>query len=452
MKKVKVNLKFDSSEGKAAVDIVFNIMASHRQAFIVGGAVRDAILGLEPKDVDVATDMHPSELVNVFGVDNVNFVGESFGVAIVSHMGEKVEVATFRKDGVYMDGRRPESVEFSSNMKDDADRRDLTMNALFFCPGNKVVIDFHGGLKDLKNGVVRTVGDPHRRFGEDFLRMLRVVRFASRLKFTVDTDTVEAIKDNAHRINDISGERIFMELDKMFTKSPVIALAMLRRFGLLKHVLPEVEALIGVEQPPHWHPEGDVWNHVIIMLGSMKKPAESSLAWAVLLHDIGKPSTAGINDKGNICFHGHASVSADMAEDILRRMKCSSKFIATVCSVVGNHMKMHQLSKAKRSKVRRQLARPTIDIDLELSRLDSIGKGAASDLSDYNRMLEIQAEFVNEPPVPEPLVNGRDAMSVGIESGPEMGAILREVQDLQLMGQLNSKEEAMEFLRQRVTQ
>ena len=452
MKKVSMNLKFDSAEGKAAVDIVFKIVAQHHVAFIVGGAVRDAILGLEPKDVDIATSMLPSELVSVFGVENINFVGESFGVSIVSHMGEKVEVATFRKDGVYMDGRRPESVEFSTDAGDDADRRDLTINALFFNPATKRLLDFHGGLEDLDNGVIRTVGDPNKRFSEDFLRMLRAVRFASRLKFTVATETQEAIKALAHRMSDISGERIFMELDKMLTRSPVMSLSMLRKLGLLRHVLPEVADLVGVEQPPLYHPEGDVWNHVMIMLSNMETPAESPLAWAVLLHDIGKPSTSGINDSGNICFHGHASVSADMTEEIFRRMKCSSKFMSAVCSIVGNHMKMHQLKDAKRSKIRRQLARPTIDLDLELSRLDSVGKGAASDLSNYNRLLEIREEFADEPVLPEPLVSGRDAISVGIVPGPKMGLVLREIQDMQLMGQISSKDEAMEFLRESVTQ
>jgi len=284
--------------------------------------------------------------------------------------------------------------------------------------------------------------------------MLRVVRFASRLKFTVEEKTKDAIQFMAHKIGSISGERLFMELERMLLKSPATAVSMLRDLDLLQHVLPEVGNLVGVEQPPHYHPEGDAWNHVMLMLShlEMEKNTSSELVFAVLLHDIGKPGTIGTNDKGNICFHGHDELSAEMACAVLGRLKASNKFTDVVCSVIANHMKMISVASSKRSTVRRQLSRPTIELDLELCRMDALGKGDACNLSNHKRLLELQAEFDNEPVMPPPLVNGRDAMSLGFEAGPGLGVVLREVQELQLMGELNSKDDAMEFLRDRMAQ
>ena len=450
--KINKELKFNSGEGKAAISIVNMIQDLDGQAFIVGGAVRDALLGIEPKDVDIATDQRLESLASIFGKDNVNFVGESFGVAIVSHMGEKVEVATFRKDGEYTDGRRPDTVEFSTSAEDDSNRRDLTINALFFDPVENVLHDFHGGLEDLEDSIIRTVGDPVQRFSEDNLRMLRVVRFASRLGFTVAAATQDAIRSRAGHIVEVSGERVFMELDKMLVKSPAVAMVLMRTLGLLKFVLPEVDALVGVEQSPDYHPEGDAWNHVMLILSHMEEGVSSDLAWAALLHDIGKPSTTGINDKGNICSHGHAKLGADMARVVLGRLKGPKKFTDAVCSVINNHMKMISIASSKRSTIRRTLARPTIELDLELCRLDALGKGTACNLANHEKLMKLQAEFANEPVIPPPLVDGRDAMDVGFPQGPGLGVILREVQELQLMGELVSKEGAMEFLRARVAQ
>ncbi len=443
MTKIKKKINFGTTEADAAISIIKRIKSVDGKAFIVGGAVRDCLLGHIIKDVDVATNLLLTDLVDLFGESNVNFVGESFGVAIVSHMDEKVEVATFRKDGEYSDGRRPDSVEFSDSAEEDSKRRDLTINALYYDPVEFVIHDFHGGMADIELATINTVGDPVDRFAEDYLRMLRVVRFASALSFNVAANVQAEICKSAYKISQISGERLFMELDKMFRRSPVAALCLLRRLRLLKHVLLEVDDLIGLQQPLNWHPEGDVWDHILVMLTAMSKPASSELVWSVILHDIGKSSTYGVNTKGRICFHGHDEVGAEMVENILRRLKCSSKFIKTVSSVVENHTKMAMLLNAKRSKVRRQLARPTIDLDLALCRLDAIGKGSACNFTNYDRLKEMKEEYVSKPAVPPPLVTGVDAMNIGIVQGPEIGRVLRQIQDLQLEGSISTREEAI---------
>lgn len=446
-----MELIFDTPEGRAAVDIVSRIWKFGNRAFIVGGAVRDALLGLNPKDVDVATDLRPEQLEEVFGKGRVNFVGESFGVAIVKHMGEHVEVATFRKDGEYLDGRRPESVEFSSDVEVDSRRRDLTINALYFCPseesGRGDLLDFHGGLEDIRNGIIRTVGDPEKRFSEDFLRMLRVVRFAARFDFDIDPVTAGAIRKMSDRILGISGERIFMELEKMITKNPVQSILFMDQLDLLGKILPEVHAMKGVEQPPHYHPEGDVFVHTMLMLEAMEKPASQELAFSVLLHDIGKTPTFALNKKGFPCFYGHEEKGSEMAMAIFRRLKCSNRLSGTVCSVIENHVRMAGMSKCKLSKIRRQMARPTIDIDLELCRLDAIGKGTACNLTNHGKLMEFREKFRNEPAVPAPLLTGNDLIDIGIPRGPEIGELLRKIQDLQLQGDIEHKEEAISFAR-----
>jgi len=439
------NISFDSPEGRAAVDIATRIRDNGGQAFIVGGAVRDVLLGMNPKDVDVATDLLPRDLEKIFGKGRVNFVGESFGVAIVKHMGEHVEVATFRKDGEYSDGRRPDTVEFSDSPETDSQRRDLTINALFFDPVDNVILDFHGGLEHIDNGIIKTVGEPEDRFSEDFLRMLRVVRFASRLGFTVENRTARAIIKMADRILDISGERIFMELEKMVTRTPVGSIRLLDELGLLKRILPEVYAMKGVEQPPHYHPEGDVFVHTMLMLDEMKKPASQELAFSVLFHDIGKPPTASINKKGFPCFYGHEEKGAEMAMSIFKRLKCSNKLSNAVCSVIENHVRFAGMSKCRLSKIRRQMARQTIDLDLELCRLDAIGKGAACNLTNHGKLMEFRDQFRNEPAVPAPLITGNDLIASGVPRGPEIGALLRKIQDLQLQGDISTAEEALAF-------
>jgi poly(A) polymerase len=446
-----MKLEFNTPEGLAAIAVIEAIRAAGGQAFIVGGAVRDVILGMEPKDVDIATDFTPDMVTHALFKNRVKLVGKSFGVALVNMMGHDIEVATFRKDGVYTDGRRPDSVEFSKSAEEDSRRRDLTMNALYFDPITSEVIDFHGGLGDIENGIIRTVGLPEMRFAEDFLRMLRVARFASRFNFSVDKKVVSVIKRMASNVNSISGERIFMEVDKMITRTPVESMELMRRLGLLEHILPEVEDMIGVEQPPHHHPEGCVWTHTLLVLENMDTPAPSELAWSALLHDIGKPPTKGVNSNGNICFHGHAKESTEMAKDILkRRMRCSNDFTNNVCTIIANHTKLAFSCKGesiKIDKIRRHMARETIDLELALCRLDALGKGASCNLDNYRKLMEFREQFQNEPAVPPPLVTGNDIIEAGIPRGPEIGTMLRKIQDMQLQGDIGTREEALSFVK-----
>ena len=412
------------------------------QAYFAGGCVRDTLLGRPLKDIDIATSATPEQVERLFEGRTVS-VGKSFGVILVQHGGFSFDVATFRTDGAYTDGRHPEQVCFSTP-EHDAQRRDFTVNGLFCDPESGEVIDFVGGLVDMEAQVIRAIGDPVARFREDHLRMLRAVRFSSVLEFRLDADTREAIARHAEWINRVSAERIATELVRMLCESPrpSVGLNLLRETGLLAQVLPEVVALHGTEQPPQYHPEGDVWTHTCLMLDDLPAPRDPDLALAVLFHDIGKPPTFRVapDDKTGqlrIRFPCHATVGARMTEKILTRLKLSSERIETVVSLVSEHMHFVDAQKMRRSTLRRVLGSRHFPKTLDLVRLDI--QHSNGDFSTWDFLKSSYDAFTDEPVLPEPKIRGRDLLALGFKPGPKMGKLLNKLYDAQLEGRLEEE-------------
>jgi poly(A) polymerase len=404
----------------------------------VGGCVRDRLLNVQPKDFDIATSAPPPEIARIF--PHSCLVGAHFGVSLLAESpGVEVEIATFRSEGEYSDGRRPDEVAFVTEAALDARRRDFTINGLFEDPVSHQVLDYVGGQADLRLKLIRAIGDPERRFHEDHLRMLRAVRFASRLNFSIEPETLEAIRSQAAQILRISPERIREEVVRILTEGDAkYGLELLDSTGLLAHLLPEVKAFQGVQQPPEYHPEGDVWTHVLMMLGQMRKPAPT-LALGVLLHDIGKPPTFRVADR--IRFDGHAEVGATMSESILARLKFSNEDSAQITSLVANHMKFKDITKMRTSTLKRFLRLPHFEEHLELHRLDCLCSNGRTDSYEFARMK--LAEFDQEQLHPPGLINGTDLIAAGYKPGPKFKQALAAVETAQLEGEISSKEQAM---------
>lgn len=425
----------------AADSVIAGLKAHGFEGYRVGGAVRDRLIGRSPHDADVATDAVPAAVRRVF--PHSFAVGESFGVVVVHTADGDVEVATFRADGEYADGRRPAAVRFS-DLATDALRRDFTINALFYDPHKHCVVDRVGGLTDLRNGLVRAIGDPERRFSEDRLRMLRAVRFAAGLGFRLHHDTEAAIRRNAAAICTISAERILAELNRILIgPGPARALGLLSETGLLAELLPEVESMHGVQQPPEFHPEGDVWNHTLLMLDHLRWPSPQ-LAWSVLLHDVGKP-VCHTFDGARHRFNGHAQAGVDIVRRIFRRLKAPRRLAECVSSCVAGHMDFMNVKEMRESTLRRMVSRDCFGLELELHRLDCIGSHNLAD--NYCFVLDRLAEFKNEPVIPARLISGHDLIGMGMRPGPRLGALLDLIQEQQLEGILSSRAEAIEFAR-----
>ncbi len=424
-----------------ALEVVKVLRAHNHQAYFVGGAVRDRLLGILPHEVDIATNARPEVIQGLF--PKTYAVGAAFGVIIVLMDERKIEVATFRSDGSYIDGRHPSMVEFS-DPEHDACRRDFTINALFFDPIAEEIIDFVGGLEDLRQGVVRAIGDPTTRFSEDFLRMIRAVRFTARFQFLLAPATFAAIPLLARNIGLVSPERLFDELTKILTgPHSYQAFPLLSASNLIHYILPEIEAMKSVNQPIEHHPEGDVWNHTMLLLENMGQ-ADALLAWCCLLHDVGKPPTFAIGKNGTETFPAHAKVGAHMTEEILKRFHCSRHFITSVSEIVYNHMAFADVQRMKRSTLRRLLARPTFNTELELHRIDCLS--CHRKLDNYYFLCEKMREFAAEPPVPKSLLTGHDVMNRGIRPGPEIGTVLKDALDQQLNHDINTREEMLIWL------
>jgi poly(A) polymerase len=357
-------------------------------------------------------------------------------------------VATFRADREYRDGRHPESVVFS-NPRDDAERRDFTINAMFLDPADGAVHDFVGGRADLAARIVRSVGDPARRFSEDHLRMLRAIRFVSTLSFRMDGPTTEAIRKMADKVLLVSPERVRDELSRMLTESrrPGDAIRLLDDLGVLALILPEVAAMKGQAQPPEFHPEGDVFEHTVMMLNAMPPTPDTALALAVLLHDAGKPRVAEERD-GRLRFDGHAETGADMAADAMRRLRYPNREIETVVACVRHHMQFRDVIEMKRSTLRRMIGRPTFGTELELHRLDCLASHRKMENHEY--LLKAREQFAAETPLPPRWVTGRDLIAMGVEPGPGMGDMLREAYDAQIGGLFTSREELVAWVGRRV--
>ena len=426
-----------------ARQIVAKLQTSGRQAYFVGGCVRDMLLGGNPKDYDIATDARPEEVTALF--PDSDLVGAHFGVVLVRDSGAQVEVATFRRDHAYVDGRHPVSVEFETDPRQDVLRRDFTINGLLLDPDGGEVLDFVVGLKDLEGRVVRAIGEPERRFHEDHLRLLRAVRFAARLGFQIEAGTLRAIQRLHRLILKVSAERVRDELIRLLTEGGARrGFELLDETGLLADILPEVAAMKGVAQPPEYHPEGDVWIHTLLLLEKLENPS-ATLAMGALLHDVGKPPTFRVAER--IRFDGHVEKGVEMATAIMNRLRFSSDQIRQVTALVANHMRFKDVPQMKESTLKRFLRVGNFAEHLELHRLDCLS--SHGHLDHYELMRRKWEEMPPSELKPPPLITGSDLIAAGYRPGPAFARILAAVEDEQLEGRIRTGEEAMGLVRAR---
>ena len=417
------------------------------EAFWVGGCVRDLLLGREPGDYDIVTSALPEQIEELF--TRTIPVGRKFGVLVVIEGQNQFQVATFRAESDYRDGRHPERVSFG-NAAADARRRDFTINGLFYDPIGKKLHDWVEGEPDLKARLIRTIGPPLERFGEDHLRLLRAVRLAAQLQFEIEAGTLEAIKNIAPKIQDISAERIRDELLKLFQPPHAErGLVLLEQSGLLEQVLPEIHATRDCEQSPDFHPEGSVFEHLRLMLRHLPEGADASLVWSVLLHDVAKPVTASRDpDTGSIHFYGHERVGAEMASTILERLRFPRKQIDDIVQAVRCHMQFKDVPDMRKATLRRLLLRPTFPLELELHRLDCLGSHGQLDI--YKFLVHQADELKQMPQIQPPLLKGDDLLALGMKPGPYMGALLSEIREKQLQDELKTPAEAREWAKARL--
>jgi poly(A) polymerase len=444
-----------------AISIIRTLREQGHKAYLVGGCVRDLLLGREPADYDLTTDALPEDVMRIF--PETYAVGAQFGVVLVpapqrdvasnvstdatcyvSSKGNVVEVATFRCDIGYSDGRHPDEVRFSKDPREDVERRDFTINGLLLDPLTNDVLDYVGGRKDLEAGIIRTIGDPEKRFAEDKLRMLRAVRFAARFGYAIEPKTFQAIRKLAAQIKQVSRERVRDELSKMLIEGHARqAFLLLDETGLLHEVLPEIEAMKGVEQPPQFHPEGDVFVHTLLLLDKLPHPCPVTLAWGALLHDVGKPPTFRVAPD-RIRFDGHVDVGVKMAEEICERLRFSNDDTRQILALVDNHMRFAHVQQMKESTFKRFVRMPRFDEHLELHRMDCLS--SHGDLTSYNFTREKMNAMPQAAIRPAPLITGDDLISSGYVPGPQFRQILSAVEDGQLEGRLHSRDEALTFV------
>jgi poly(A) polymerase len=431
----------DVTAEELAIEVVRRLRAAGHQAWLVGGCVRDLLLGRTPLDYDVATDARPDRVADLF--ERSEQVGAHFGVVLVRHLATQVEVATFRSDSSYSDGRHPDAVRFESDPRRDALRRDFTINALFLDPDTRQVLDFVGGRADLENGVVRAIGDPAARFQEDHLRLLRAVRFAARLGFSIEAETLAAMTRLHARIRDVAAERVRDELARILTEGGARrGFELLDQTGLLAEILPEVAAMKGVAQPPEYHPEGDVWTHTLLLLEKLEHPT-LTLALGALLHDVGKPPTFRIADR--IRFDGHVEEGLILARHILTRLRFSSEQTEQVLALVGNHMRFKDVDRMRESTLKRFLRLDHFEEHLELHRLDCLSSNGR--LETYKLVRARLNDLSHAQLKPKLLLTGSDLIEAGYRPGPEFGKMLAAVEDAQLESRVRTREEAMTLVR-----
>jgi len=417
------------------------------QAFLVGGCVRDLLLGREPADYDVATSATPAEVLQLF--PGALDVGAHFGVILLERDSQKVEIATFRSDLGYSDGRHPDQVVYSKTPDEDVQRRDFTINGLLMGHDSGEVLDFVGGRADLGAGIIRAIGDPSRRFAEDKLRMLRAVRFAARFGYRIEPFTFKAIRQHAHEIPVVSAERIRDELTRLLTEGAARrAFELLDELGLLPKLLPEVAAMKNVAQPPQFHPEGDVWLHTLLMLERLLAQSSSTLAWGTLLHDVGKPPTfRPASETGDrIRFDGHVEVGVRMAQEICHRLRFSNDDTEQVVALIANHMKFKDVGQMRTATLKRFVRLPQFDEHLELHRLDCLSSHGKLDAYDAVRTFLEQT-----PPAqvrPPRLLSGDDLKTLGYTPGPQFQRILASLEDAQLDETVQTREQALSFVRE----
>lgn len=433
-------------KGRLACAIAKTLKDKGFTAYFAGGCVRDYLRGQKPQDFDIATTATPEKVEAIFR--RTIPVGKQFGVMIVLEEDIPFEVATFRCEGGYQDGRHPTQVSFTQP-EEDARRRDFTVNGMFYDPCVEQVIDFVEGMKDLSRKVIRAIGDPVARFGEDKLRLLRAVRFASTLDFEIEKKTWEALCRNASKIHEVSPERIREELVKIFTRSGAArGLVLLSESGLMKEILPEVEAMRGVEQPKKFHPEGDVYEHTRLSLESLRPPVSTVLAFSALFHDIGKPGTSAMR-KGRLTFYEHAEEGVKIVRGIMQRLRFSNEEIEGVSECVANHMKFMDVQKMRAGKLKQFISRPHFEEEMELHRVDcTASHGMLDNLTFLRAKLK---EYEHEELKPKPLVNGHDLMELGMKPGKAMKPILEEAFVLQLEGRFKNREDALKWLRDAIS-
>lgn len=429
----------------AAIATARRLQQAGHAAYFAGGCVRDELLGLDPHDYDIATSATPAEVQKIF--PKTLAVGAHFGVILVMEHGHAFEVATFRSDHEYLDGRRPEAVTFSTP-EEDAERRDFTINGMFHDPVADEIIDFVGGQADLKARVLRAIGDPVARFQEDKLRLLRAVRFAARFECEIDPATWEAVRAHAADIHAVSAERVRGELVKTLVHpNRLRGFDLLDQSGLLGEILPEVGALKGCEQPPQFHPEGDVFVHTRRMIELLPPDASATLALSVLFHDIGKPPTFRYHaHEDRIRFNGHDRVGAEMTERVMERLRFSRAETGRVVEAVRQHMVFKDVRNMRTAKLKRFMAREGFEDELELHRVDCLSSHGA--LDNYDFLKAKAEEFASEPLIPPPLVTGRDLISLGWKPGPHFGPVLEAAQTAQLEGTITTPEDALEWVKQ----
>lgn len=444
----------------AATEIVRTLRSRGHQAYFVGGCVRDLLLGRDPADFDVSTDATPEQVMTIF--PQTYAVGAQFGVVLVPFKAsgietssaeesltehpKAIEVATFRSDGAYSDGRHPDAVKYTTDPREDVQRRDFTINGLMLDPlESDRILDYVGGQEDIERRVLRTIGEPEQRFQEDKLRMMRAVRFAARFEYEIDPATFASIRELAPEIRQVSRERQRDELTKMLTEGHARrAFELLDSTGLLREVLPEIEKMKGVAQPPQYHPEGDVWIHTLLLLSMLPTGVSRTLAWGALLHDVGKPPTFRVAPD-RIRFDGHVEVGERMAQEIGLRFRMSNDEVAQIVALVANHLRFADVKSMKESTFKRFIRLPKFDEHLELHRIDCLGSHAILDLYDYTR--EKIGQLPPEQVRPKPFINGHDLLAAGYEQGPRLKEILSAVEDAQLEGRLHSREGAIAFVR-----
>jgi poly(A) polymerase len=443
MKHVEKLKPFPSELLDFAREVVVELRKAGHKAFCVGGCARDTLLGIEPKEYDITTSATPQEVSEIF--PHTVPIGVSFGVILVITGKYQFEVATFRKDQSYTDGRHPDKVIYSSEEQEDVRRRDFTINGMLYDPIEEEVIDYVDGIRDIKSKIVQTIGDPYERLNEDKLRMMRAIRFSSRYNFELNLDTFLAIEKLAADITQVSGERIRDEITKIITQSnPGHGLNMLSVSGLLKYILPDVEIMNGVEQPPEFHPEGDVFIHTCLVLDKLHKNqagvVSPELAIGALLHDVGKPPTFSVSDR--IRFNGHDKLGADMSKKICRELKFSNKQIEVIYALIRDHLKFKDVFNMKKSTLKRFIGMPHFEEHMALHLADcqaSHGLTAA-----YDFVMEKYNDFEEEEIKPAPLISGRELIEMGYKPGPLFSDILNFVEEAQLEGEITNTQEAIE--------
>ena len=424
----------------AVFDIVNALKIEGYTPYLVGGCVRDILLGRNPKDFDIVSNALPNDVERIF--PNTKSVGKFFGVILVTIGNKTFEVSTFRKDGQYIDGRHPENIEFG-NIETDANRRDFTCNGLFYDVIKKEIFDFHNGIDDIKNKTLRTIGNANERITEDYLRMLRAVRFAAGLDFNINNSLKSAISSAASMIKNISEERIFEEINRMLTgKNAEVSFRLMDEFGLLPILLPEITMMKNIPQGEDYHPEGDVFEHTMTILSKFPDDISLPIAWGALLHDVAKPTTFAITDR--IRFTQHETIGAEMAKNILKRFKASNDLIDIVYRIVRDHMKFINVRSMKKSTLRRFIGDADFRSLLEVHRIDALASN--NNLKYYDFCIRFLDEYKIEPVKPMPILKGKHLIEMGLEPSPIFKSILDDVYDLQLEGNIRTINEAIAYV------